>query len=57
MDLNYIRSRHQLSLVAAETAAGPEARAAHCGLAEGYAVRIRTFQREAGATANSAPLA
>ncbi len=57
MDLNYILSRHQLSLVAAETAAGSEARAAHLGLAQGYAARIRRFQQDAGATANSAPIA
>lgn len=57
MDLNYILSRHQLSLVAAEAAAGSEARAAHRGLARGYAARIRRFQREVGATANLAPLA
>lgn len=57
MDLNYILSRHQLSLVAAENAAGSEARAAHRGLAEGYAAHIRRFQHEAGATANLAPLA
>lgn len=57
MDLNYILSRHQLSLVAAENAAGSEARAAHRGLADGYAARIRRFQHAVGATANSAPLA
>lgn len=57
MDLNYILRRHQLSLVAAENAVGSEARAAHRGLAHGYAARIRRFQHDVGATANSAPLA
>lgn len=57
MDLNYILSRHQLSLVAADTAPCMAARAAHRGLANGYAERIRSFQRTVGATANLARVA
>lgn len=49
MDLNYILSRHQLSLCAAESAACPSSRHAHRGLADGYARQIRDFQESAGA--------
>lgn len=55
MDLNYLFSRHQLSLLRATSAATPEARCAHRGLADGYAARIGDLQRRAGAAA--APLA
>ena len=54
MDLNYLLHRHQISLLRADAAAGPEARRAHKDLARGYAERIRIFQREHGACA--APL-
>lgn len=57
MDLNYILCRHQLSLIAAETAACAASRFAHRGLARGYAERIRAFQKAAGADANLAPVA
>jgi len=54
MDLNYLLSRHQLSLVRSTRAAGREARLAHRGLADGYAHRIADLQARSGATA--APL-
>lgn len=37
MDLNYLFRREQISLVKAERAASGPARAAHAGLARGYA--------------------
>ena len=40
MDVNYLYCRQQMELMRAEQAACPEARAAHRGLAEGYARRI-----------------
>ena len=51
MDLNYLLRRHQLSVHSAGAAATPEARHAHRGLASGYALRIRAFQRDVGAGA------
>jgi hypothetical protein len=36
MDLNYLPARERISLMRASTAAKPEARAAHAGLARGY---------------------
>ncbi|NIJ29178.1 hypothetical protein FHT00_001111 [Sphingomonas insulae] len=36
MDINYLLSREQISLMKARTAACPEARAAHAGLARAY---------------------
>jgi hypothetical protein len=44
MDLNYLLSRQQISLMRADAAASPEARVAHRSLARGYADRIRTVQ-------------
>jgi hypothetical protein len=51
MDLNYLLSRHQLSMHRAGSASSPEARHAHRGLAAGYAGRIRTLQTHLGARA------
>lgn len=45
MDLNYLYSRHQTSLMAAAGAASTEARAAHNGLAALYASRINELRR------------
>ena len=54
MDLNYLLSRHQLSVHRGNAAASREARQAHRGLAAGYARRIRSFQRDVGAGASLA---
>lgn len=51
MDLNYLYSRHQISLMSADVAITPEAKLAHLGLAAGYADRIRAHQQSAGSTA------
>lgn len=51
MDLNYLLSRHQVSLMRAERASSAEARIAHQSLAKGYAERIRGLQRQDGARA------
>ena len=40
MDLNYLYHRHQVSLFMSENAACAPSRAAHLGIAEGYASRI-----------------
>lgn len=45
MDLNYLHSRHQTSLMAAAGAASTEARAAHKGMAALYANRINELRR------------
>lgn len=50
MDLNYLLSRHQISLVRAADATCCEARSAHRGLATIYAARISKIQRASGAT-------
>jgi hypothetical protein len=50
MDLNYLLSRQQVSLVRADTAACPEARFAHRALAHAYAERIRVEQTTLGAS-------
>lgn len=44
MDLNYLLARHQISLMRADAATGPEARYAHRHLARGYAERIRELR-------------
>lgn len=49
MDLNYLLSRQQISLMRADCAACPEAAIAHRGLADGYAMRIREHQQRLGA--------
>jgi hypothetical protein len=41
MDMNYLLSRHQVSMMRADAAACPEARIAHRALARAYADRIR----------------
>lgn len=48
MDLNYLLSRQQISLMRADAAASPEARVAHRSLARCYADRIRTVQATLG---------
>lgn len=49
MDLNYLLSRHQISLICAEGAASEEARLAHRGFASHYAARIGKLQQTSGA--------
>lgn len=49
MDLNYLLSRHQISLIRADTTLCPQARMAHRGMARGYADRVRIFQNLIGA--------
>ena len=49
MALNYLLQRHQISLMREKAAAGPEARAAHRGLATAYARRIGDLGSAAGA--------
>lgn len=53
MDLNYLFSRHQLSLVRATSASSGAARRSHRGLADGYGDRIRDFQLGVGASFTS----
>lgn len=48
MDLNYLFHRHQVSLMMAAAAAGPEARHAHGKLASRYAVQIAREQTGGG---------
>ncbi|PCD03566.1 hypothetical protein COC42_04155 [Sphingomonas spermidinifaciens] len=48
MDLNYLLSRHQISLMRANQSACSSSRRSHQGLAAGYAARIRAVQ--AGST-------
>jgi hypothetical protein len=50
MDLNYLFSRHQISLMRAAGAASAEARHAHRGFASHYAARIDKLQQTSGAT-------
>lgn len=49
MDLNYLLSRHQVSLVRSQNAASVEARFAHRMLAKSYAARIVAHQEALGA--------
>lgn len=49
MDLNYLLSRHQVSLMRAAAAACSEARHSHQGLARSYAERIRLLRERLGA--------
>lgn len=46
--LNYFLGRHQVSLTRAQTAASPEARLAHSGLADLYAEQIRAIRLALG---------
>ena len=48
MDLNYLLTRHQISLVRATGAACAASRNAHRGLARGYAALIHAVQERAG---------
>ena len=45
MDFNYLYHRHQVALFMSEHAACAPARAAHRGLASGYAARIAAGKR------------
>lgn len=45
MDLNYLYHRHQVSLFMSENAACEPSRAAHSGLAEGYASQIDAIKQ------------
>lgn len=49
MDLNYLLSRHQISLMRADSAASPEAQCAHRAMARGYANRIDLLQAQLSA--------
>ncbi len=51
MALNYLLHRHQISQMRSRSAASPEARVAHRGLAAGYAARIRAMRTALGGTA------
>lgn len=46
MDLNYLHSRHQVSLINAAAATSAEARIAHRRLADLYAARINLQRRD-----------
>lgn len=50
MDLNYLFTRHQTSLMRADGALCVASRHAHIGLARGYADRIDAMQRRSGAS-------
>lgn len=50
MDLNYLLSRHQISLMQADAAGSREARIAHRSRARCYAERVRELQDTLGAT-------
>ena len=50
MDLNYLLSRHQISLMQADAADSREARIAHRSRARCYAERVRELQDTLGAT-------
>ena len=45
MDLNYLHSRHQISLINAAAAKSKEARSAHRRLADLYAAQINAQRR------------
>lgn len=49
MDLNYLLSRHLVSLMRATSALSVEARHAHRAFAKHYAERIREFHAASGA--------
>jgi Asp/Glu/hydantoin racemase len=53
VDLNDLYQRHQISLFMADHAACDEARRAHLGMAEGYAVLIDAAKRETRAPAQA----
>ena len=49
VDLNYLLSRHQISVMRGDAAASPEAGYAHKALAKLYAARINDLQQSSGA--------
>ena len=53
MDLNYLLSRHQVSLMRAGAAPCVASRACHRAFAAGYGVRIRELQLAAGARSSA----
>jgi len=57
VDLNYLLSRHQISLMRAADASPPELRHVYRGLAAGYANQIRSVQQAYGTAFALAPLA
>lgn len=48
MDLNYLLSRHQISLMRADAAGSSAARCAHRGFARHYAARITQLREHVG---------
>jgi hypothetical protein len=46
MDLNFLYSQHQISLIRASDAVTPDRRAFHQALADGFARRIGKFQSD-----------
>lgn len=55
MALNYLLYRHQVSVMRAAVVRSPEARAAHLGLAAGYAGQIRDLRAELGVAVVDGP--
>ena len=55
MDLNHLFHRHQVTSVLALRAACSASRAAHRGLAAGYAARIVRLQNDTGAVSPFRP--
>lgn len=49
MDLNHLYARHQMSMLRADAAAHPHARAAHAAMAADYALRIDRLRSRLGA--------
>lgn len=49
LDLNYLYSRHQISVMRASAARSTEAAMAHAGLAAGYALEIQRRRDASGA--------
>lgn len=56
MDLNYLLSRHQTSLMLAERATCIPSRRSHEALATGYASRVNGFYDNVGASARALSL-
>lgn len=56
MDVNYLLAREQVSLMRASSAASPEARIAHQGLARGYKTRLAEKGLPVGRTGDAVPL-
>lgn len=55
MDLNYLLSRHQISLMRASSASSGEARIVHRDFARRYAEQIRVLQHLIGAKGTALP--